>query len=171
MPDVIQDYIDKDCDLLQIDKEIPKTITEQYFEDMSKYNENLNDHIRIRRIYENIPAQLAKENQKFTFNKLDEMDNRKKNYIGPVDWLLSSSLILKCNTLSLPKLPLKTNIIKESYKLYLNDTGLLMSLSESPFNMIFLHDDFSFKGVIAENYVASELIKKGISLYERFAWT
>lgn len=165
MPDVIQDYIDKDCNLLSIDKEIPKTITEQYFEDMSKYNENSNDHIRIRRIYENIPSQLAKENQKFTFNKLDKVDNRKKNYIGPVDWLLSSSLILRCNTLSTPKLPLKTNIIKESYKLYLNDTGLLMSLSESPFSMVFSYEDYSYKGVIAENYVASELIKKGISLY------
>ena len=165
MPDVIQDYIDKNGDLLLIDKEILKTITEQYFEDMSKYNENSNDHIRIKRIYDDIPSQLAKENQKFTFNRLDKEDNRKKDYIGPIDWLLSSSLILKCNTLSAPKLPLKTNIQKESYKLYLNDTGLLMTLSASPISMIFSNDDYSYKGVIAENYVASELIKKDISLY------
>ena len=165
MPDVIQDYIDNNGDLLLIDKEITKTITEQYFEDMSKYNENASEHIRIKRIYEDIPAQLGKENQKFTFNKIDKVDNRKKDYISPIDWLLSSSLILMCKTLEVPKIPLKTNALKESYKLFLNDTGLLMSLSETPFKMIFSNDDYSYKGVIAENYVGTELAKKGISLY------
>ena len=165
MPDVIQDYIDNNQDLLLIDSEIPKTIIDQYFEDMSQYNDNLNDYVRIRRIYSDIPVQLGRENQKFTFNKIDKKDNRKRDYINPLDWLIDSSLVFKCNTLENVNIPLKTNVIKDSYKLYLGDVGLLVSLSETPFKMLFSNEDYSYKGIIAENYVANEFTKKGYSLY------
>lgn len=165
MPDVINDYIHHNQDLLLIDKEIPKVILEQYFEDMTQYNSSPNDHIRIKRIYNDIPIQLGKENQKYVFNKIDHKDNRKRDYVNPLDWLLDSSLVLMCKTLVKPIIPLKTNVEKNSYKLFLGDVGLLVSLSETPFDMIFSNGDYSYKGVLAENYVANELAKNNFSLY------
>ena len=45
---------------------------------MKKYTDD-KENIRIERIYNDIPSQLAKENQKFVFAKLDKHDNRKRN--------------------------------------------------------------------------------------------
>lgn len=165
MPNNIKNYIDNKEDLVLINNSILSDIVKQYINDMKKYNNNSTEHIRIKTIYEDIPSQLAKENQKFTFAKIDKKDNRKRDYISPLDWLTSSGLVLKCNLLNNVQIPLKSFIDKESYKLYLNDTGLLCNLSETPLNSVILPGDYKFNGVIAENYVASELKKMGYSLY------
>ena len=48
---------------------------------------------------------------------------------------------------------------------YLNDVGILTRILEIPYNKIMLDDNFMYKGVLAENYVAENLIANGYSIY------
>ena len=61
--------------------------------------------------------------------------------------------------------PLKGFVEEEKFKLYLSDTGILTEILEIARNKILLNDDFQYKGVIAENYVANELYANGHTLY------
>ena len=49
--------------------------------------------------------------------------------------------------------------------LYLSDVGLLVSLLQIKYNEIMLDKPFIYKGIIAENYVANQLIANNYSLY------
>lgn len=66
---------------------------EEYRDDFGKHlDENENEEIdlmllaRINRVFESIPAQLAKENKKFVFSVLEKKD-RSENYLPAIQWL------------------------------------------------------------------------------------
>lgn len=70
-----------------------RDIIEEYRDDFGKYlDENENEEIdlthlaRINRLFESIPAQLAKENKKFVFSVL-EKKGRSENYLPAIQWL------------------------------------------------------------------------------------
>ncbi len=164
MPVVIDNFIKQKMNMSLIDNNLIKYIIEVYFDDMSKYASNL-ETIRIRNIYRSIPSQLAKENQKFMFSLVDEKDNRKRDYISALDWLIASKLVFLCNQVTKPEYPLNGFIDNDAYKIYLSDTGILNSLLNISLKCYLLDQDFSYKGVITENYVANELIKMGYDLH------
>ena len=56
-------------------------------------------------------------------------------------------------------------IDNEVFKLFLSDVGILTSLLEINYNQIILNDNFLYKGVLAENYVAQEFVFNDITLY------
>ena len=131
---------------------------------MKKYTLNYYESVKIEKIYRNIPSQLAKENKKFQFSKIEQYA-RRRDYESSVDWLIASKLVIPCWFVKKFETPLKGFIDEEKFKLYLSDTGLLTELLEIPRNKILLNDNFQYKGVITENYVANELQANGISLY------
>lgn len=70
-----------------------RDIIEEYRDDFGKHlDENENEEIdltllsRINRVFESIPAQLAKENKKFVFSVL-EKKGRSENYLPAIQWL------------------------------------------------------------------------------------
>ena len=163
MPKIIQDYIDNSQKLSEVNKSLIANIINSYILDMKKYTDD-KENIRIERIYNNIPSQLAKENQKFVFAKLDKHDNRKRDYITAIDWLVSSLLVLPCYNITNPKYPLKVYYDYDSYKLFLNDTGILCNLAGISSIDVLMNNDLDYKGILVENYVATELLKMGFDL-------
>ena len=161
MPEAVYNYIEKDEDLSELNKNIVSNIIEIYKQDMSKYVKNQNESIRIRKIYENIVPQLSKNNPKFTYAKIDKKVNRKSDYISALDWLESSNIILKYDQLEKPEYPLKAYVKDAFYKLYANDVGILNKLANIEPIHITMDGDYSFKGKLAENYVACELVCNG----------
>ena len=163
MPKIIQDYIDNNQKLSEINKSLITNIINSYVLDVKKYTDD-KENIRIERIYNDIPNQLAKENQKFVFAKLDKRDNRKRDYITSIDWLISSLLVLPCYNITNPKYPLKVYFDYDSYKLFLNDTGILCNLAGISSVDVLMNHDLDYKCVLVENYVATELLKMGFDL-------
>lgn len=131
---------------------------------MKKYTKDDKENIRIERIYNDIPKQLAKSNQKFTFAKIDIQDNRKRDYITALDWLISSLLVLPCYNVTIPEYPLKIYYDYDSFKIYLNDTGILCNLASITSVDVLMNNDLKYKGILVENYVATELMKMGYDL-------
>ncbi len=163
MPAVVKSYV--------INNNFSKTLEMQrqimldYEEDVRKYAFGL-DQTKIISIYRNIPAQLAKENKKFQFTKLGK-SARSREYSGCIDWLIDAGVILKCNCLMYPELPLKGNTDEAKYKLYYPDTGLLVSsLDDEAQDDLRVNKNLGvYKGALYENFVAEAFIKQGLGLY------
>ena len=136
-----------------------------YEEDVRKYAEGL-DQTKIISVYRSIPAQLAKENKKFQFNKVAK-NARSREYSGCIDWLKDAGIIMECNCLQSPELPLKGNVEESKYKLYYMDTGLLISsLDEEAQEDLRVNKNLGvYKGALYENFVAEAFVKQGLGLY------
>ena len=156
MPEMLQNYIDNNCDISKIDDSILDDIIKGYSTDITKHVLDEKDKLRIRKIYENIPSQLMKENPKFTYANLDNKD-KKKDYISALDWLVTSHMVLECNQLNKPEYPIDLYKDDNNYKLFLSDVGLLRKMVKANSFDVLMSRDYMAKGVINENYVAMEL--------------
>ena len=164
MPSAVLNFIENEMNLVKFDKEILKTILENYLADMSKYTLNKSEAIKISSIYNKMPAQLAKDNKKFNYKLIGEYAC-KRDFKTALDWLISSNLLYKCPLVTTIQIPLKAYIDDDTFKMYLSDVGLLISMCEIEFSDIILNKDFLFKGAIAENYVAQTFVTNGKSIY------
>ena len=164
MPKSVLNLKENDLNILDYDANIIKSIIEAYLADMKRYTLSYFETVKIEKIYKNMPSQLAKENKKFQYGKI-EKNARSRDYETALDWLLSSNLVLKCNLVNRLESPLKGFMNENAFKLYFSDVAILTSMLEMSYNRILLDEDIMYKGVIAENYVANELVKSGFSLY------
>lgn len=163
MPDVIRGYIETGT--FSNSLETQKQIRMDYEEDVRKYAEGL-DQTKIISVYRSIPSQLAKENKKFQFNKIDK-NARSREYTGCIEWLIDAGVVTECNCLNFPELPLKGNADSSKYKLYYPDTGLLVSaLDEEAQEDLRVNKNLGvYKGALYENFVAEAFIKQGLGLF------
>ena len=163
MPDVLKQYLETGTFSGTLD--LQNQIRLDYEEDVRKYAEGL-DQTKIISVYRSIPAQLAKENKKFQFNKVAK-NARSREYSGCIDWLKDAGIIMECNCLQFPELPLKGNIEESKYKLYYMDTGLLISsLDEEAQEDLRVNKNLGvYKGALYENFVAEAFVKQGLGLY------
>lgn len=166
MPAAILNYIEHDKNILKFEDEVLNMIITSYLADMSKYTENI-EAIRNNKIYNSMPAQLGKDNKKFKYS-LVESSARAREYDSSMEWLLSSNMLLKCQSIETPKSPLKA-YTENNFKIYLSDIGLLRVLSKITINEIITNKNMLYKGVFIENYVAENLYSKYRELYYWFS--
>ena len=164
MPQAVQNIVDVNQNIFDFDKNIVKNIIESYLNDMNQYILNNTEKSRIESIYKSIPSQLGNVSNKFQYAKINS-NARSRDYETALQWLISSTMIYKCNLLKTIQIPPKAYIDEEYFKLYISDVGLLTSLLEIQYNDILLDNDFLYKENIAENYMAAQLVRNGASLY------
>ena len=163
MPAVVKSYTENNnfSGTLSIQSQIQL----DYEEDVRKYAKGL-DQAKIISVYRSIPAQLAKENKKFQFNKIDK-NARSREYTGCVEWLVDAGVVSECNCLFFPELPLKGNFDETKFKLYYPDTGLLIaSLDPEAQEDLRANKNLGvYKGALYENFIAEAFLKQGMGLY------
>ena len=163
MPAVVRNYLEHNT--FEKSLELQQQILGDYKEDMRKYAEGL-DQTRILHVFERIVPQLGQDNRKFQISKVAK-GARFKDYFGCIEWLVDAGIVNRCYCLAFPELPLKGNIDADKYKLYLADTGLLISMLDKE-----EQDDIrgnknlaTYKGAIYENFIAEALVKQDYDLY------
>ena len=164
MPQVVQNIVDVNENIFEFDKSLIRNIIESYLNDMNQYILNNTEKSKIEAIYKSIPSQLGNVSNKFQYTKI-KSNARSRDYESSLQWLVSSTMVYKCNLLKTVQVPPKAYADEEYFKLYLSDVGLLTSLLEIQYNDILLDNNFLYKGNIAENYVATQLVGNGVSLY------
>jgi len=144
--------------------EIHQDIINDYAADMAKYA-TAAEAVKIRAAYASLPAQLAKDNRKFQY-KLAARGGTATVFGAAIDWLVFAGVVNRCERVDPPVMPLAAYRDLAAFKLYMGDTGLLVSASAFPANLLLSgSSDASFMGAIAENYVAQSLAANGIPLY------
>ena len=163
MPNVVRQYVETGS--FSGTLEVLEQIRLGYEEDVRKYAEGL-DQTKIISVYRSVPAQLAKENKKFQFNKI-EKNARSREYTGCIEWLIDAGVITECKCLHFPELPLKGNTEESKYKIYYPDTGLLVSaLDEEAQEDLRVNKNLGvYKGALYENFVAEAFVKQGMGLF------
>ena len=147
-------------------------ILEEYKDDFGKHlDENENEEIdrtllgRINRVFDSIPAQLAKENNKFVYSQL-EKKGRSENYQTAIQWLYDCGIINICHNLTNIAEPLDGYKIENTFKIYMQDSGLFVAMLERGTAAKILSGDLGFyKGAIYENIIADCFSKQGRKLF------
>ena len=163
MPEVVNDFVEhKDFNRVH---EIQTVLISDYIDDISQHAKGVEKN-KVRRCYDSVPNQLARENKKFKYSEVEKKSTAKK-YMNSIQWLIDANMVYSCRNLSEPALPLRYNEKENEFKIYMNDTGLLMALYGYETKRALFNNTLTgpAKGGIYENYVAESLIKKGYNLH------
>ena len=140
------------------------SLLKEYRSDMVKYADD-KDKPHIRACFNAIPKQLAKENKKYQWSKV-ENGGRGVHYKDSLQWLEDADIIRRCYNSNITGLPLEGNAIDNVFKVYTADIGMLVAMLGGTTRADILQGNLGgFKGAIFENLLADTLLKKGQSLY------
>ena len=163
MPEVVNDFIEhKDFNRVQ---SIQEKILSSYDDDIANHAKGA-EKVKVRKCYDSVPRQLARENKKFKYSEVEKKSTARK-YSDSVMWLEDSNMVNICRNVYEPYLPLVANEKENEFKIYYNDTGLLMARYGQQSKLAVLTGKIlgNAKGGIYENLISELLIKNGYSLH------
>ena len=134
--------------------------------DAGKYSSK-SDIMRIHACLQSIPSQIASENRSFQYYDIEKKKGTgKREYGTALEWLENAGIALRCRNLKSLEPPLDNNADDETFKMYLCDTGIMMSLcGYRDVQEIVTGDPFTNNGRLMENAIADALVSKGYPLY------
>ena len=163
MPEAVNSWV-KEKNMEKVNK-IQDNILRAYESDFSKHTSNIEAN-RISIIWNSIPSQISKENKKFLY-QVAKNGARAREYEGAVNWLKDANIVNKIYNVTKPSMPLISYNDLSSFKMYLNDVGLLRKMTDLDSKVIIEGDKLfqEFKGALTENYVLQTLIAIGLNPY------
>lgn len=184
LPELYTDYLEKELKYYYIVGGMPEVVAKwietHNFEKVEKLQDNIlqdyssdfakhapkADIPKLGWIWDSIPKQLAKDNNKFVFSHVKE-GKRSSELEDALEWLADAGLVHRLELVSNPELPLSFCADATFFKVYMSDVGLLRRKSGVSYKTIMDGSDLykNFKGAFTENYVLTELIKQGIHSY------
>ena len=147
MPEVVQSFINSNSTIEAID--FQQEIIESYKSDITKYSKTTYAP-KIIAAFDSIPIQLQ--------YKLIQKGGTSTIFGESIDWLINAGIVNKCTKTKIG-IPLKLYEEIESFKIYMNDVGLLTNLSKFPLYLIQNREaaNETMIGMLTENFVASSL--------------
>ena len=147
-----------------------RDILKLYRDDISKFAEG--NAAKVRRIFDEIPGQLSKKEKKYSLASLQK-SARMREYEDAFAWLADAKVVNPCYNATDPTVGMSLSSDFATQKLYMADTGLLMShalgeesmTSGELYKAIFTGDVYFNCGMVAENAVAQCLVASGRSLF------
>ena len=138
-----------------------------YGVDASKYEEENNKKLKIRRIYDMIPSSLENKKKRIVIKDIENKDwKRSDDYLEEFDYLICSGVALEVKAISTPTYPLIENSGKNLLKFYLNDVGILSGIYYKNNIKAIMTDVKSINlGAVYETVVAQELKAHGFALH------
>ena len=151
MPQAVSTYVTTN-NLMMVDR-IKRDIIDLYEEDFYK----IDSTGRVSNMFDSIPAELSRNSSRYQVSSVLKND-RAASVMEEIAELTASKTVLKANHANDPNIGLATNINPEKFKLYLADTGLLLSL-------MFKDRDFT-ENIVYSKFLANKLHKNLGILYE-----
>ena len=162
-PDAINRFVETgDYNLVRATQ---ATIANAYLADMSKYATPA-DTVKSIAVYNSVTSQLAKETTKFQYSVVDKKA-RSKSYEMALEWLKAANVVLTSVKITEGRYPINLYEDLSTFKIYYSDVGLFTMKSNMSPEKILQNLDLSdrARGVLAECFVASELVAKGTALH------
>lgn len=162
MPEVVQRFVDTK-DMTSV-FQVQHSILQLYRSDISKFTAGIMS-LRIKQIFDSIPAQLDQKNRRFKINALGK-GRQFRDLESSFLWLEEAAVALHCYNTAAPVRPLILNEKRNLFRLYMNDTGLLCAAIGPQIQSEILQKNYSVNcGSILENVYAQALTSKGLNLY------
>ena len=161
MPAVVQTYLDTNDIKKVLNKQ--REILSMYVEDISQYD--INNKLYIKDIFNLIPAELNNPNKRFILKNLNE-NTKFSRLEDSFIWIREAGVAIGVYNIEEPKLPLELAKLRNLFKLFSNDVGLLACQYADGIQLRILNNDIDINyGSIYENAVAEELYSHGLKLY------
>lgn len=168
MPQAVESFVNGET-YEQIDF-IKRNILNLYREDLAKYDDE--NHEKASVVFKTIPEQLENKNSHFKMSKLDK-NARYKNYLDAISFISESMIGNECINVTQPEISLELYADRSNFKLYMTDTGLLVSMimassqkTEDNIYKSLIFNKLSInQGMVMENMVAQMLKTSGHELY------
>ena len=161
MPAVVQKYVDTND--LQVVLGEQQSILALYKKDIARYDQA--EKLYINDIFDLIPSELNAKNKRFILKDLNEHIKFSRHENSFV-WLRDADMALPVYNVEEPRAPLKLNELRNLFKLFQNDVGLLASQYVGGIQLQILQGNICINnGAIYENAVAQELHAHGWKLY------
>jgi len=139
--------------------------------DIAKHSGKTNA-LHIERLWRNVPVQLARAQDggasKFRFKDAVPGLRGYERLFSPLCWLENARLVLRTSIVNRAETPLAGFARDNRFKQYFFNVGLLAAVSNIDPARILKYDYGSYKGYVAENFVAQELRAAGVR--ELFCW-
>lgn len=168
MPQVVKKYIDTKN--FEAADEIKRDILNLYRADMAKHAKGY--EMKVESIFDEIPEQLSKHEKKFKLSSLGT-GSRFRDYESSFMWLEDSMICNICYNSTAPSVGIKLNRDRNTMKIYMGDTGLLIShafdenglVSNEVYKKLLFGKLEMNEGMLFENIVAQMLTASGHKLY------
>ena len=168
MPQAVQAYLDtqsfEETDMVKRD------ILALYREDIAKHAKGYER--KVEAIFDEIPEQLSKHEKKFVLSSLGK-GSKFRDYESSFLWLEDSMMCNICYNSTEPSVGIKLNRDRTTMKMYMGDTGLLVShtfdengiVNEQVYKKLLLGKLEMNEGMFFENIMAQLLVASGHKLY------
>ncbi|MBR2281941.1 MAG: ATP-binding protein, partial [Spirochaetales bacterium] len=168
MPQAVDEYI-RTGDFESVDR-IKRDILDLYREDIQKHSNGFAQ--KVESLFDDIPSQLSRHEKKFSLSSIGK-GVRFRDYESAFLWLQDSMIANICFNATEPNIGLKLNRDNTAFKMYMGDTGLLIShafdengiVAEEVYRKLLFGKLEVNEGMLFENVVAQMLVAKGRSLY------
>ena len=168
MPQAVEAFVNG-LDYLSIDN-IKQNILNLYLRDLRKFDDE--DDGKASLVFKALPSSLTNHNSIFKLSKISK-NARTRNYKTTFNFLEESMIVNNCYNTTSPEVIMELYSEKEKFKMYMGDTGLLISLilntNKSNANSLYralISGDLSInEGIIFENMVAQMLRANNHKLY------
>ena len=168
MPQAVYKYL-KTKDFGEVDF-VKQTILNLYEQDMDIQKEENPEY--VKNIFWHIPSELSKHDKRFIISNIDP-NARMREYKDPFVWLDEAMILNVVENVNDPSVAFNLSIIDPSFKCYMMDTGLLVSLTykNKPYLDNELYKAILFdklhvnEGMIVENVIAQSLRIKDQKVY------
>ena len=150
-------------------RSIQKRIISNYEDDFSKHTGMVSSE-KVIRLWNSIPAQLAREKKKFIYNDV-KANAKSRDYRSSLFWLSKCGLVHEISRITLPNYPLASYAEPEHFKLYTLDVGLLSAIAGLDIDAFLDRDAAVFNhffGALTEQYVLQEI--KALENIPIFYW-
>lgn len=166
MPEIVLSYRN-DKNLKEV-RRLQSAILAAYRRDISKHTTKT-ESVRIGQVLGSMPSQLAKESKRFIYGAA-KPGARATDFEMAIQWLIDAGLVYKIPRVSKIAVPLAIYEDLAAFKLYFLDVGLFGCMAGVDASAILLDaaPPTEFRGVMAEEYVAQQLVCAG---FKPYYWT
>lgn len=167
MPQAIVEYINSK-DFGKVDF-IKQNILNLYESDIDTQKDE--NPIYVKNVFMHIPSELSKHDKQFILSHIDGA--RRREYNDPIKWLNEAMIVNISENVTDPSVAFNLSTVDPSFKCYMGDTGLLVSLAyknkdylENELYEAILFDKLHInEGMIIENIVSQSLKANGHNIY------
>ena len=163
MPEAVEAFLESNS--LLSSREILKSLYDNYLSDMDLYQASREAILRSRTLFSNIYRELNKESKNFSPGLLEEK-GKTRDFATSIEWLTMAHIVNQSFQLkehiTLPLMPDSDS----NFRLFLGDIGMFSYQSGiNAASFISKDRENTLSGIFFENYVAGELVAKGIPLF------
>lgn len=163
MPEAVEAYIEDDS--LYDAREILKVLYDNYLAAMELYQASPEAILRSRSLFSNIYKELNRESRNFSPGLIEEK-SKTRDFATAIQWLSMAHIVNQSFQLkehiTMPLMPDN----ESNFRLFLGDIGMFSYQSGiNAASFIASDRENTLSGIFFENFVANELIAKGLKLF------